>query len=699
MGLMFKYAAYFNSLIALLLGFFVYLNGPLKKQNILLFLLSASIALYAIFFALSIYARNPALSLLEVRIFHLFAAFIATFFYLFANEIIFGNTFKRPLHFLPFLTGILTAYFLLKGDVVRGVERIGNLPNWTVPGSQFFIYLSHYGFFTTLPIVLLIIYYFRTSGVQKNQIKLVLIGAGLALLGGWTTFLPGWGIKVEPYGIHFIFIFQFLLAYAILKYQLMDIRTTLSKIGAVAATLFIYGLGYLSLIYFYPILFKEEIRAYFFAFFSLTYGLLAGLLFSRLSLRLQTAAERTFIRGWYDFDKVISEISEKLIPVYTLKDALREIKTKFQEIEFEGVRIFLAERGKERFSLFETEAGQSEEVPFSHPLIQYCLKKQEAFSFLSLDSETRNSLSDFRFLKANYYLPLYSSDALEAIIALQGKTSEAAFDSKDIALFKLLQNQALLVLDRIRPYERIKNNFEATQKKLYDAEIELERSQRLASLGRIIQEVGHEIRNPLAALFSRAQDLRTNAGNQQFIEESAELIVKKCNQIEKIVNMMYSTSHEPKFEPQAFDIRESIEGALRFLPAREEIKIIKEFQPAPAVWGDKDELERVFTSLFTNAFDAMSEKGGALTIRINGDGEKRVKIEVADTGVGIEKNNLPKIFDYFYTTKFGKINERIGFGLPVVHKIIVEHHKGSLNVESSPGKGTRFVISLPTVNW
>src|SRR3989338_8053963 len=141
-----KYAAYFNSLIALLLGFFVYLNGPLKKQNILLFLLSASIALYAIFFALSIYARNPALSLLEVRIFHLFAAFIATFFYLFANEIIFGNTFKRPLHFLPLLTGILTAYFLLKGDVVRGVERIGNLPNWTVPGSYFIIYLLFQNF-------------------------------------------------------------------------------------------------------------------------------------------------------------------------------------------------------------------------------------------------------------------------------------------------------------------------------------------------------------------------------------------------------------------------------------------------------------------------------------------------------------------------------------------------------------------------
>jgi signal transduction histidine kinase len=110
--------------------------------------------------------------------------------------------------------------------------------------------------------------------------------------------------------------------------------------------------------------------------------------------------------------------------------------------------------------------------------------------------------------------------------------------------------------------------------------------------------------------------------------------------------------------------------------------------------GDKDELERVFINLFTNAYDAMLEQGGELHIRIwQGDGQ--VRIEVADTGTGISKEDLPKIFEPFFTTKFGQTADRMGFGLSIVHNIIVEKHRGTITAESTPEVGTKFTIGLP----
>jgi len=679
---MFKYTAYFNSFVSLLLGFFVYFNGPTKKQNIFLFFLSLSISFYAIFFALSIYEPRIGLSLFEVKLFHIFCCFIATFLYLFTNEIIFADTFSRFWHLIPFLSSGITSYYLLTGNVIRGVERIGSLPNWTIPGSQFFLYLFHYGFFTTVAITLLIVYYFKRTGIQQNQIKLILIGAGLALFGGWTTFLPGWGIKVEPYGIHFIFVFQFVLAYTILKYQLMNIKATLSKMGALIVSAIIYGLGYFFLAYFYTTVLRITPKSYVFIAISLSYGLATGLYFNRTRLFLQTKAERIFIKGWYDYRQVLRKVASSIARALTREDVVKTIFPIFHDdIDISEVNIYFFNELTGDYVERDPEAGEfKSRKPLSKdaPLIEQILAKR---GIVAIDGKIS--------------VPCFSGDELIALFIFGKKCSEDEFTSDDLELFKTISDYVAIALEYIvKPYEEVKAKFEVTQSKLAEAEKNLERAQRLSSLGRVVAEVAHEIRNPLTVISSRAQKIKRKNSDPAYVLESADLMLQKCDEIKKVTAKMYTLDQPQKYELAEVDIGEAINKAIEAMPSANGIKIIKELNAATPVMGDQNDLTRVFINLFTNAYDAMRGKGGTLTIETQNE-ENKIKIVISDTGSGISKEALPEVFEPFFTTKFGKIDERMGFGLTICHDIIYDKHHGTINVESTPGKGTKFTILLP----
>lgn len=535
---------------------------------------------------------------------------------------------------------VFTDYFIpgLKKEVLPyNTVRLG------VEGGVFYLLFIGLYYFSGVYGLFKIIYAYPNSrGEFRNQLNYLLLASLVAFSASFVYFPSLFGVEIPPVDNLILSFYTLLIFYAITKHELMDIRVAISRTAAYGFVGALIIASFASL-YLFPLnvplaLLLGAVLALFWAWAA-----------HRLREIIQTPLVEKWITGWYSPEKLINSISLKLVPVLERKEAFEIVANELKNtIKIKNIEILVGDHAPKTGEI--KRAGKAMEIPFS------------------------------------------STEGVEGAIKLSEKTSEDPYDEKDLRLFQTLQVQLLAILDRIRPYEEVKQ-------RLIAAQVQIERSQRLASLGKIIQEVGHEIRNPLAALSSCAQDLKANAANPKFIGEASELIVKKCNQVEKVIKMMYGASQEPKFEPEKVNIKEPIESALRFLPSREEIEINKEFNPVPAVWGDRDELERAFTCLFTNAYDALSEKGGKLIIQtavINRGKDKYVKIEVADTGCGIAKENLSQIFEYFYTTKFGQIAERIGFGLPIVHKIIVEHHHGTIQVESAPGKGTRFTITLPT---
>ncbi len=122
--------------------------------------------------------------------------------------------------------------------------------------------------------------------------------------------------------------------------------------------------------------------------------------------------------------------------------------------------------------------------------------------------------------------------------------------------------------------------------------------------------------------------------------------------------------------------------------------VVREFaENLPKINGDSPQLKQAFFNLISNAYQAMDGKG-TLSIRIHPiskNGSSFIRVEMEDTGKGIDPENLHNIFNPFYSTRDG----RLGLGLPIVHKIIISH-QGQIEVDNHPGESVTFIITLPT---
>ena len=218
-------------------------------------------------------------------------------------------------------------------------------------------------------------------------------------------------------------------------------------------------------------------------------------------------------------------------------------------------------------------------------------------------------------------------------------------------------------------------------------------SEKLASLGRLAAGIAHEIGNPLTSIFSFVQILK-EAEEDKFKRESLETVYFHINRISDILKQLSGFTKMPTGELKECNINETIESSvniIHFDKKSKGIAIIKELSSELSNYTlicDSNQLSQVFVNLTLNAIDSMSD-GGTLTVRSmpqNGN----IKIQFEDTGFGIPKEDLPKIFDPFYTTK----EKGTGLGLAVSYDIIKKMN-GTITVESEVGKGSVFTVTLP----
>ena len=138
------------------------------------------------------------------------------------------------------------------------------------------------------------------------------------------------------------------------------------------------------------------------------------------------------------------------------------------------------------------------------------------------------------------------------------------------------------------------------------------------------------------------------------------------------------------------DINDVVQEALSSITVPENVQVVSQLNQAlPNIMADPDQLVLVFGNIIRNGIQAMPD-GGQLTVRSQAPGPGWVAVSVADTGVGIPKENLEKLFEPLYTTKA----KGIGLGLAVV-KTMVEGHGGTIEVQSEVGQGTTFTVRLP----
>jgi len=227
---------------------------------------------------------------------------------------------------------------------------------------------------------------------------------------------------------------------------------------------------------------------------------------------------------------------------------------------------------------------------------------------------------------------------------------------------------------------------------------ELQQSKKLAAIGTLASGVAHELNNPINNICISAQILEKEArqGSSPFINEAVSDIIGQSRRVKNIVEELLEFARVRDLCPEEVNLSEIIMEAYKMVSTaadRREMDFAFDAVPEGAVvQADQEELERVFINLFSNAVDAM--KGSPrqiLRTRIAKE-EGKVIIMVSDTGSGIPADSVDKIFEPFYSTK----DKGTGLGLAIVFNII-KRHNGEIRVESTEGKGTTFIITLPVM--
>jgi len=245
------------------------------------------------------------------------------------------------------------------------------------------------------------------------------------------------------------------------------------------------------------------------------------------------------------------------------------------------------------------------------------------------------------------------------------------------------------------------DKFNNMEDQLAQREAELERKNRelmqtkkLAAIGTLASGVAHELNNPLNNIYLSAQVLSKEAGEacKPEINEAVGDILSQTARVKRIVGDLLEFARGKEPQMQECDLYGLIMDSFRHLGSSRKLENIRftfdASSPRIVASADRVQLEQVFTNLFANAADAMPGEGG-ITVTLT-EKAGQVVITVADTGRGIPRESLDKIFGPFCTTK----DKGTGLGLAIVYNIIKKHN-GDIIVESEEGKGTAFTITLP----
>ncbi|NLI31130.1 MAG: HAMP domain-containing protein [Nitrospiraceae bacterium] len=279
----------------------------------------------------------------------------------------------------------------------------------------------------------------------------------------------------------------------------------------------------------------------------------------------------------------------------------------------------------------------------------------------------------------------------------------------------------MVIATNDREIVSLTNAFNKMLRELQIRQKHLVQSEKLASLGTLMAGIAHELNNPLSNISSSSQILmeELDDSDKAYRQELLQQIESQTDRARNIVRSLLDFSREKTFKRETINLHEVLHETVRFvrgqLPPTIDLQI--DIPDSLVIYADKQRIQQAFLNLLKNAIDAMPAGGSlqisassispfeagtfdqteAYTFLVNRDkcepGEESAYIIIRDSGAGIPPEILPRIMDPFFSTK--EVGKGSGLGLSIVHEIIDEH-EGCIAVVSTVGKGTAFVVRLPS---
>jgi signal transduction histidine kinase len=685
-------------------GLWILLKNPKAVTNRTFSLVCFGVCIWLFSISIAYSTTNEEAALFWIKLVYLGVVYIPAFFYQFCVSFLQGHEDKKILS-ANYL--ISTAFLLL------------------LPTDYFIngLYSYFWGYYAKAGVLhpLFLGYFFLISGLSLRRLyQAYKAKEGLdsleatriryvfwAFVIGYTAsidYIQNYGFELYPTGYVFVTLWAAIVTYAIAKYRVMDISliVTKAKILRYAEVLTLIPL-------YFVILFLIR------AFTGSTQHVLTGiivagfLLLSHLLVNVQKRMEITIgkalFRKRYDAYETLTGFSKAMVTILDLKDLTRKItETLSSVLGIEKVSLFLMSAEKEAYAPAASlglDAVRFNDLQFksSDPFCEYLTTAAQPIVREELErglvdhppEQPQTIVKILSLLESELCIPLVNKDRLIGFLNLGPKTDRGMYSQEDLDLLSTLAHHAAIALDNALLYEDLKR-----QKAL------MRRTDRLRSMETMAGGLAHEIRNPLTSIKTFMQLAPLRQSDPEFMESFTKIAEEEVERIERLIQEIldYARNTGPRFTQQ--NLNEVIESTLRFIilkAERQNTRIETELaDDLPPVSLDRQQIKQVLLNLFINSMEAMP-KGGFLTVRTRRltmkDGLPWVRIEVQDTGQGIPQEELERIFDPFFTTKHeSKEREGTGLGLTIVHQIISDH-RGTIEVDSRPGVGTVFLISLP----
>ncbi len=510
------------------------------------------------------------------------------------------------------------------------------------------------------------------TGGRQNHLKYMFLGFFLAF-GGGLTYVLNMVFPAFPPVFHFFEIgYLVVFSYAIIRHRLMDINLV-----------FRYGTVYTFL--------ALSIGAPFaFLVWRLTGSLSAGivsflgptaghLLAVKLMPKLTRVIDRLpLFKGRYESFKEVKKHESAIRRSQTIVEWNRSlIDAVLDVLKPEKVNVLIydppsrtyADKAEERLPGLSADTAFVKALAKNNVLVRDFMEEVVPPESLG---DVRRRMEEFQ---AEVSFPIFDAEGeMAAILNAGGKPGGAAVDDLDIT--------ALWSLVRIG---------EETLRGLLTREA-LVKKERLAAIGEMASVVSHELKTPLAVIQNSSYFLETRLTEHpdQKIQKHLGIIKAQTVSLTGIITGILDYTRTRDMKLEAGSVNDLVKELMAVLPIPGNVRVLLPLSDdVPEGRFDKEEIRRALTNLINNAVEAMPQ-GGDLEIRTEKEADGRVSIRVSDTGCGISREDIARIFQPFFTTKA----EGSGLGMAVVKKVM-DRHQGKIQVRSDEGKGTAVTLSLP----
>ncbi|MCK4532941.1 GAF domain-containing protein [bacterium] len=562
-------------------------------------------------------------------------------------------------------------------------------------------------FFTIYSLYLLYNSYKKSIGYKSNRMKYVFWGSLIGFIGGSTNFLPLYGIRIYPIGNIANCVYSLSVAYAIIEFRLIDINIVFKKGLVYSCWLFLVGLSYLmGFFVIKEMAYIHKINAT----FTLTLiSLILFLGFFSIRKKLENFLETILFKNKYNYQVILKNFTTSLLTILELEELIPLIVTTiYKTMHLTSCSLILYDQSKDSYAFKYLEGlkknNRLNEIQLTHQnrLVQYFNKH----NFILLQEEIeRNMLSqrkskelqqlhqDLLFIQAKVCVPLYMNNKLIGLLNLGNKQSGDLFNREDLKLLTTLANQSAIAISNAQSIKKIKKQQEWIAK-----------NEQLAIIGQLSNEMFHELNKSLTKINITGHLLKSVS--KKNTTKDLNIIEKEVKRATKIVKGFSVFSKKDLMDKHLFNINKLIEDSLDFLAqqiSKNKIKIIRQLESdLPEIKINPILIEQMFINIIENSIHAVASTAKKTIIVKTFKpcfspqqllfSTPTIVIEITDTGCGIAKENIDKIFNPFYTTK--ESQSGAGLGLNISSRII-EQHQGNINVKSVMGQGTKMVISLP----